>query len=839
MQNPETAERSRSFARYLAALFLLAALLLTLLLGAHPAMTLATTAAAGEYPETAVMPELANDAITTAPPAVTAAKAVDGPPATVAPISAAAVPAATDTTPPAVSALTPADGAFTGPTPLMGYSFSDPSGALWPDGVHLYIDNRCSRTFAGPTNITAASLTFTPSLPLAEGPHRLEAFLCDNAFNCGSTYWNITVDASAPLVTETSPGGTINTRNTIIHAAYNDGSGAGIDTGAVSVTLDGNPITGSCSISAAGLDCAAGTLGDGNHEVTVVIPDLIGLAATRSWTFAVDTSAISISGQAPLDGSWQNNSRPMIGATFQPAATGVVDPNQVTVELDSADVTPGATVTSQGFDYTPAVNLAEGNHTARVTVADNDGHSGASQWSFNIDTAAPQLLGKAPTGTATGRAPAITAAYADTLSGVDPATVRLLLDSQDVTSAASHDAATISFIPPHDLAAGNHTVQLSLEDYAGNLRTATWSFNITAIAGNNGPNAAAPPASASASAAGTTSFSYYSTLSSGGRWTLTGITAQPNIYYIPWYETTAATGQKAEIVIENQGAGEAFVNAFLAGDESWTGKIPEGEKVSLALPGDKGPLKIICPTGQALAASLVLSGDSWQTSMAALNGDDLAATWLLPWYGGGEAGASNTIAVANAGIQTAEVEIYIGDSLLPESLRGRLTIAPETTALADFPGVSGGPVKVVATNGQPLAVGQVSRYRDSVSLASAATFRQLDTSYSLDGNLFNDVDQLWLMVGNPGGDTVDLSITAGGAAVTDPEQPGSDTITLGPEQSRLIPLERFNGDGIEVNCDGCGFGRGVLVGWRAISGDSYVEALAPPRQSSSWPQAVR
>lgn len=815
---------------------MLTVLVLALLLGSHPATSLATTAAVlGEYSDSATTEALPGDS-----DALVAAAAVESIPVKnpiVVPATATAIPstpasAAVDTTPPAVSGMYPVNGAFTGPTPVMGYSFSDPSGALWPDGVHLFIDNRCSKTITGTTAIDDSSLAFTPALPFAEGNHKAVAFICDNRFNCGSTTWYFNVDASAPRITATSPAGSLSSRDVTISAAYNDGTGSGVNAAAVSVSLDGNDISGGCSIDAAGLECAAGGITDGVHNVAIAVPDMVGQSTATSWSFTVDTSVVGITGQSPADGSWQNSAFPTISASFQPAATGVVDPGAVTLRVDGIDVTSQASVNAAGFSYVPVGALGEGAHTVRVSAADDDGHSGLSEWTFNVDTAAPDILSRSPIGAAAGRTPAITATYADTLSSVDVATVTLLLDGEDITAAATHDLAAIDYVPHDDLATGAHTVQLSLADHAGNHRSATWSFNVAA----GPPDTAAPlPQTLPASLNPAASYTYLTSYISPGRWTLSGITARPNFYYFPWYDATAVPARSGEIIIENQGAGEAFVTLFLAGNEVWTGTVAEGAKVARPLPDGSGPIKVICPTGQALDASLKLSGDGWQTTMKALGGDSLSTTWLLPWYEGREAGVTNTIAIANAGAETAEVEVYIGDSLLPESRKGSFTIAPDTSALAEFPGESGGMVKVVSTNAQPLSVVQVSRFQDSVSLTAAATAKQLDTRYSFDGNLFGDAGQLWLMVANPNNDAVSFSVTVDGKQLPDPDNPENDSFRLTPEQARLVPLGSGSGLAIEVDCQGCGFGKGIVLGWRTLGNGGYRETLALPEATSFWP----
>jgi Glucodextranase, domain B/Bacterial Ig-like domain len=97
---------------------------------------------------------------------------------------------------------------------------------------------------------------------------------------------------------------------------------------------------------------------------------------------------------------------------------------------------------------------------------------------LELDTTPPAVSNLVPANgsllaTAT---PALGATFADDLSGVDPASVRLLLDGVDRTSASQVTAAGINFTPSAALPDGSHAAALSVRDLAGNLAQAAWSF---------------------------------------------------------------------------------------------------------------------------------------------------------------------------------------------------------------------------------------------------------------------------------------------------------------------------------------------------------------------------
>jgi hypothetical protein len=75
--------------------------------------------------------------------------------------------------------------------------------------------------------------------------------------------------------------------------------------------------------------------------------------------------------------------------------------------------------------------------------------------------------------------PAISGAYTDQLSSIDPSSVRLKLDGLDVTSQAVVDTAGIVYTPLVPLGAGVHSVELFVADEWGyEALPMTWSFTI-------------------------------------------------------------------------------------------------------------------------------------------------------------------------------------------------------------------------------------------------------------------------------------------------------------------------------------------------------------------------
>lgn len=826
----------RPHAARLAAALMIPALMIPALLFAavalSPATTLAETAETVETDGSAALEAYAEGKTPVAEPAAEAASAAP-PPAPVPPASAGPQVHAADTAMPAVSNLTPADGSFTGPMPVISYEYSDPSGIIWPDGVHLFIDNRCSRTMPGPTTITASKLTYAAAAPLPEGPHVLESFLCDWAFNCGSIFWNITVDATAPVIGPGQPTGTINTSTTTVAASFTDGSGSGVAGGGIQVLVNGSDVTAACAVGAAGFSCGLSGLADGGHSVAVSVTDAVGNTGSSAWSFAVDTATIGITGQQPSPGSWQTSATPLMGVDFQPAPAGAIVQSSVTVLLDGVDVSGAAAITASGFLYMPASPLSEGEHTIQVSVSDDAGHAGESQWSFFTDSLAPEISDPAPTGDAGSRQPHVSAVFSDSGSGVDPASGRLTIDGHDETVSAAADQYGIVFTAHDDLEPGEHTVEVYVADRAGNSSTSTWSFSVPA-----------PPAAPQLLQPFTTVTSIVmrpavwilsplSALSgsagSAPGWTLTGFQSWPNTYYLPWLDPRPTDDMPGgELLIGNRGAGEAWVTVLIGSEEKWSGKLTEGGEEILKLDGaGGGPVRVVCPTGQSLDVRHRLGGSG--EGIEALLEEDLDTTWYLPVFGvqGSDGTHQSRIVIANAGEQSAEVDVYVGDPALPDSLKGHFTIPAGSAALASLPEAdnSNGAVRVSSSNDQPLLVSQRTLYRGALSETLGANRNMLARNLRLDElPAAGDGGETWLLVANPTDRDIEVEISTGAGRLRDG---ANDFFTIPAAGLVSIPVSGASGP-LDIVARDCPFGNGVIASIQSSGPESFSEQVLAP-----------
>ncbi len=97
-----------------------------------------------------------------------------------------------------------------------------------------------------------------------------------------------------------------------------------------------------------------------------------------------------------------------------------------------------------------------------------------------VDTSSPKVLDFSPAKGATvdSREPLIYATLSDENGvGVDPASVRVRLDGTDVTNQATITPAFFN-LKASNLSTGQHQVQVSVADRAGNVTSSDWSFSV-------------------------------------------------------------------------------------------------------------------------------------------------------------------------------------------------------------------------------------------------------------------------------------------------------------------------------------------------------------------------
>lgn len=193
----------------------------------------------------------------------------------------------------------------------------------------------------------------------------------------------------------------------------------------------------------------------------------------------VDDVAPSIAITAPSEPVIIGNPTPEVTVTYSDARAGV-DTATLQIAIDGTALT-GCTAGPTSTTCTPPA-LADGHHTITAQIRDRAGNQGTASFAFDLvlDAEAPFLTSLLPLDGSfvSGSSPGIAANYSDADSGIDLASVRVLVDGMDVTAEAQIEAAIVTFVPTSPLAEGPHTATFRVSDLTGHQAEASTHFSV-------------------------------------------------------------------------------------------------------------------------------------------------------------------------------------------------------------------------------------------------------------------------------------------------------------------------------------------------------------------------
>jgi hypothetical protein len=215
------------------------------------------------------------------------------------------------------------------------------------------------------------------------------------------------------------------------------------------------------------------SLGDGTHALAVRVTDVAGEQTTSPVTVKVDAGAPSLATHSPAAPT--TDRRTPVSFSVDPGPSGLAS---LSAAMDGTAMTVnGATATLQ-----PVADLAYGIHTVTWRATDVAGNSRDGFWSFQvIDTDLPVLSAAVPAAGSAfeERSPQIGFRLDDAGSGVDPSTLRVLLDGIDVAPLGTFANGMFAVVPAADLAFGTHELRVMVADRSGNaMPTAIWRFAV-------------------------------------------------------------------------------------------------------------------------------------------------------------------------------------------------------------------------------------------------------------------------------------------------------------------------------------------------------------------------
>ena len=215
------------------------------------------------------------------------------------------------------------------------------------------------------------------------------------------------------------------------------------------------------------------SLGDGAHDLAVRVTDAAGESTTVPLTVRVDAGAPALAGHTPSAPT--SNRRASVAFTVDPGPSGLAS---LSAALDGISMeVDGSTATLQ-----PAADLAYGTHTVTWRASDIAGNTRDAFWTFQvIDTDLPVLSQAVPVAGAAfeDRRPQIGFRLEDAGSGIDPGSLRVLLDGADVAPLGTFADGVFAMTPAGDLQFDTHEVRVLVSDRSGNaMPPAVWRFSV-------------------------------------------------------------------------------------------------------------------------------------------------------------------------------------------------------------------------------------------------------------------------------------------------------------------------------------------------------------------------
>ncbi|WP_314139032.1 BapA/Bap/LapF family large adhesin [Buttiauxella noackiae] len=346
--------------------------------------------------------------------------------------------------------------------------------------------------------------SITPTQPLSEGPHTLNAIATDAAGNASpAATYNLTVDTTPPdapfiLSAEGEVGGSTATLTS--GGSTQSGSPVLTGTGEEGATINiydngGTTPIGTVTVPAGGTWTFTPTLGEGDHTLTAVATDPAGNVGLPSAGFVltVDSLAPTAPGipivtddQAPVLGAISNNGSTN-DTTPTISGTGGTAGDTITI-LDNNSPIGTTVVRADGsWSFTPITPISGPAHSISVTETDLAGNTSPKSGAvaFTLDTTLPDAptITSADDNVGAVQLPLGTGSTTDDNTptfhgtGVNGDTITLYSGSTVIgTGTVTGGTWTITTTPLLD---GAQTITAKATDAAGNVSDPSANFTLT------------------------------------------------------------------------------------------------------------------------------------------------------------------------------------------------------------------------------------------------------------------------------------------------------------------------------------------------------------------------
>ncbi|MFK3863403.1 Ig-like domain-containing protein, partial [Pseudoalteromonas rhizosphaerae] len=285
-----------------------------------------------------------------------------------------------DTTMPDISINPPADSNDT--TPTISGTASAPQGSI----VTLVFNDAAGNSHTVTTQMTPSGTWSVPALDaLAEGTYTVTASVSDQAGNPASASVTGLIDVTAPVISVNALADSSDV--TPLISGQSSGVPAGTQVSVTIIAANGAVQSATATTDGAGNWSveASNAIIEGEYTVNVSVTDSAGNTGTDSETGVIDTTAPSVTIDAP---ALTNDNTPVV--------TGTSDLASSDIAVTFTDANGSHTVTVQtnasgNWSAEATQPLVDGAYTVTANLTDAAGNTGSASDNGVVDTIAPEL----------------------------------------------------------------------------------------------------------------------------------------------------------------------------------------------------------------------------------------------------------------------------------------------------------------------------------------------------------------------------------------------------------------------------------------------------------------
>ncbi len=300
-----------------------------------------------------------------------------------------------DVAAPVVTIVAPPAGGFvTSALPAIEATYTDDLSGVDLTTVRLLLDG--ADVTAG-AQVGPGGVRFTPTTPLAEGQHAVEARAADVAGNLGTATATFTVDTAGPTVAITAPPAqVVGDETPAITVTYSDAT-SGVDPATLVVRLDGNPLAG-CAVGPGQASCEPPPLTEGIHTVTAAVRDRAGNNGSASHAFELvlrrDNEPPVVEILEPAGGGFVLEARAPIRVRYEDDSG--IDLASLALTVNGSPLAAACDTAPDEARCVPDAALPDGDVTLVASIADRFANRGSASVEFAVDSVPLEISVTAP-----------------------------------------------------------------------------------------------------------------------------------------------------------------------------------------------------------------------------------------------------------------------------------------------------------------------------------------------------------------------------------------------------------------------------------------------------------